>query len=45
MGFVSSVNAQALEVWPLNPLKYLRYEITVALLRYCYVHYCKPYAS
>ena len=34
--------SQALEFWPLNPLKCLKYEITLAL-RYCYVHYRKPY--
>ena len=37
-----SFKPQALEVWPLNPLKCFKYEITVAL-RYCYVHYRKPY--
>ena len=34
--------AQALEVWPLNPLKCLKYKITLALRSYCYVHYRKP---
>ena len=34
---------QAIEVWPLNPLKCLKYKITLALRSYCYVHYRKPY--
>ena len=38
----SSYLATRLEVWPLNRLKCLKNEITVALC-YCYVPYGKPY--